>query len=160
MHACYDARFDIFTHPHSTSHTQNSRIPDANGLVEAACKRGLMIVAVIPNPNDGTKMGANSINPTAEALLEVGIHQVYEPPLGSKFDIVECSANLKTVESQQNLRFLGVVPCREAAVDYSDILGALLGLNAVNDLGRASARRDKVRSYDKIKYRLVPCAMR
>ena len=38
---------------------------------------------------------------------------------------------------------MGVVPCREAAVDFSDILGALLGLAVVNDLGLASARRDK-----------------
>ena len=36
-----------------------------------------------------------------------------------------------------------MVPCREAAVDFSDILGALLGLAVVNDLGLASARRDK-----------------
>ena len=56
---------------------------------------------------------------------------------------MECAANLKTIEAQQNLRFLGVVPCREAAVDFSDILGALLGLTVVNDLGLASARRDK-----------------
>ena len=40
-------------------------------------------------------------------------------------------------------RFLGVVPCREAAVDFSDILGALLGLTSQNDLGLASSRRDK-----------------
>ena len=52
-------------------------------------------------------------------------------------------SNLKTIESQQNLRFLGVVPCREAAVDFADILGSLLGLTVVNDLGLASARRDK-----------------
>ena len=32
---------------------------------------------------------------------------------------------LKTIEAQQNLRFLGVVPCREASVDFSDILGKL-----------------------------------
>lgn len=63
--------------------------------------------------------------------------------MGSKFDIVECAAMLKTIEAQQNLRFLGVVPCREASVDYSDILGALLGLTVVNDLGLANARRDK-----------------
>jgi D-alanine-D-alanine ligase-like ATP-grasp enzyme len=36
-----------------------------------------------------------------------------------------------------------VIPCREAAVDFCDILGALLGLTVVNDLGLASARRDK-----------------
>jgi hypothetical protein len=101
-----------------------------------------MIMAVVPKPNDGSKALVEFF-PTAEALLEVGMHQVYEPPMGSKFDIVECAANLKTIEAQQNLRFLGVVPCREAAVDFSDILGALLGLTVVNDLGLASARRDK-----------------
>ena len=52
-------------------------------------------------------------------------------------------AHLKTIETQQHLRFLAVLPCREAAVDFSDILGALLGLTSVNDLGLASARRDK-----------------
>ena len=101
-----------------------------------------MVVGVVrSNLNGGPAGGA--LYPTAEALLEVGMHQVYEPPVGAKFDVVECAANLKTIESQQNLRFLGVVPCREAAVDFSDILGALLGLTVVNDLGLASARRDK-----------------
>ena len=118
------------------------RIPDCIHLIEAGKKRGLMVMAVIPKPNDGSK-ALTDFYPTAEALLEVGMHQVYEPPMGSKFDIVECAANLKTIEAQQNLRFLGVVPCREAAVDFSDILGSLLGLSVANDLGLASARRDK-----------------
>lgn len=118
------------------------KIPDCSFLIESGKKRGLMIMAVVPKPNDGSN-DLVSFYPTAEALLEVGMHQVYEPPMGSKFDIVECAANLKTIESQQNLRFLGVVPCREAAVDFSDILGALLGLTVVNDLGQSSARRDK-----------------
>jgi hypothetical protein len=117
------------------------RIPDCNHLIEAGKKRGLMIMAVVPKPSDGSKMV--EFYPTAEALLECGIHQVYEPPMGSKFDIVECAAMLKTIEAQQNLRFLGVVPCREASVDFSDILGALLGLTVVNDLGLANSRRDK-----------------
>lgn len=117
------------------------RIPDCIHLIEASKRRGLMVMAVLPKPNDGTKHV--SYYPTAEALLEAGIRQVYEPPMGTKFDIVECASNLKTIESQQNLRFLGVLPCREAAVDFSDILGALLGLAVVNDLGLASARRDK-----------------
>jgi len=118
------------------------RIPDCIHLIEAGRKRGLMVMAVIPKPNDGSK-ALIEFYPTAQALLEVGMHQVYEPPFGSKFDVVECAANLKTIEAQQNLRFLGVIPCREAAVDFSDILGALLGLSNVNDLGLASARRDK-----------------
>lgn len=118
------------------------RIPDCIHLIEAGKKRGLMVMAVIPKPNDGSK-ALIDFYPTAQALLEVGMHQVYEPPFGSKFDVVECAANLKTIEAQQNLRFLGVIPCREAAVDFSDILGALLGLSNVNDLGLAGARRDK-----------------
>ena len=118
------------------------RIPDCIHLIEAGRKRGLLVMAVIPKPNDGSK-ALIEFYPTAQALLEVGMHQVYEPPFGSKFDVVECAANLKTIEAQQNLRFLGVIPCREAAVDFSDILGALLGLSNVNDLGLASARRDK-----------------
>lgn len=118
------------------------RIPDCIHLIEAGRKRGLMVMAVIPKPTDGSK-ALIEFYPTAQALLEVGMHQVYEPPFGSKFDVVECAANLKTIEAQQNLRFLGVIPCREAAVDFSDILGALLGLSNVNDLGLASARRDK-----------------
>ena len=117
------------------------RIPDCIHLIEAGKKRGLMVMAVVPKPSDGSRMV--EFYPTAEALLECGIHQVYEPPMGSKFDIVECAAMLKTIEAQQNLRFLGVVPCREASVDFSDILGALLGLTVVNDLGLANSRRDK-----------------
>ena len=120
------------------------RIPDCIHLIEAGKKRGLMVMAVIPKPNanDGSK-ALIDFYPTAQALLEVGMHQVYEPPFGSKFDVVECAANLKTIEAQQNLRFLGVIPCREAAFDFSDILGSLLGLSNVNDLGLVSSRRDK-----------------
>jgi hypothetical protein len=119
------------------------KFPESIYLAQAGIKKGLMIMAVVPKPNDGAQGLNISANPTAAALLQEGFHQVYEPPHASKFDIVECAAHLKTIESQQHLRFLGVLPCREAAVDYSDILGALLGLTSVNDLGLASARRDK-----------------
>ena len=51
-----------------------------------------MIMAVVPKPNDGTK-GLVEFYPTAEALLEVGMDQVYEPPHGSKFDVVECAVS-------------------------------------------------------------------
>jgi hypothetical protein len=50
-------------------------------------------MAVVPKPNDGTKGLSISSNPTAAALLEVGMHQVYEPPHSSKFDIVECAVS-------------------------------------------------------------------
>ncbi|KAL7523918.1 hypothetical protein ACHAWF_000751, partial [Thalassiosira exigua] len=90
----------------------------------------------------GAKVVGDLILPSV-AYLSSFAAQVYEPPFGSKFDVIECASHLKTIESQQNLRFLGVIPCREAAVDYADILGALLGLGVANDLGLASARRDK-----------------
>jgi hypothetical protein len=69
-----------------------SKIPECNHLIEAGKKRGLMIMAVVPKPNDGTK-GLLEFYPTAEALLEVGVGQVYEPPHGSKFDVVECAVS-------------------------------------------------------------------
>lgn len=50
-------------------------------------------MAVVPKPNDGTK-GLVEFYPTAEALLEVGMDQVYEPPHGSKFDVVECAVSI------------------------------------------------------------------
>jgi hypothetical protein len=50
-------------------------------------------MAVVPKPNDGTKGLSIASNPTAAALLEVGMHQVYEPPHSSKFDIVECAVS-------------------------------------------------------------------
>jgi biotin carboxylase len=56
---------------------------------------------------------------------------------------MECAYHLKTMEAQQNLRFLGVLPCRESTVDIADMLSALLGLRNGNDLGLAGARRDK-----------------
>ncbi|KAL7523571.1 hypothetical protein ACHAWF_000577, partial [Thalassiosira exigua] len=118
------------------------KIPDCMHLIEAGKTRGPMIMAVVPKPNDGLTVLVE-FYPTPEALLEVGMYQVYEPPFGSKFDVIECASHLKTIESQHNFRFLGVIPCREAAVNYADILGALLGLGVVNDLGLASARRDK-----------------
>lgn len=68
------------------------KIPECKHLIEAGKKRGLMIMAVVPKPNDGTK-GLVEFYPTAEALLEVGMDQVYEPPHGSKFDVVECAVS-------------------------------------------------------------------
>ena len=50
-------------------------------------------MAVVPKPNDGTKGLSVASYPTAAALLEVGMHQVYEPPHSSKFDIVECAVS-------------------------------------------------------------------
>jgi len=110
-------------------------------LLESAAKRGLFVTVVNTKVNDGSKN--TMLNPTAEKLLEIGVHQVYEPPTGQKFSVTECANHLHTIQSQQNLRFLGVLPLREAMVDHSDILAALLGLTVHNDLGNASARRDK-----------------
>ena len=119
----------------------NPRIPDCIHLIGMGKKHGLMIMTVVTKRSDGSKLV--EYYPMAEALLEVGMNQVYEPPMGSKLDIVECVAILKTIKAQQNLWFWGVVPCCESSVDVSDILGTLLGLSVVNDLGLANARRDK-----------------
>eukprot|EP00546_Thalassionema_frauenfeldii_P009199 CAMPEP_0178922006 /NCGR_PEP_ID=MMETSP0786-20121207/15894_1 /TAXON_ID=186022 /ORGANISM="Thalassionema frauenfeldii, Strain CCMP 1798" /LENGTH=532 /DNA_ID=CAMNT_0020596283 /DNA_START=173 /DNA_END=1771 /DNA_ORIENTATION=- len=116
------------------------RIAECKTLIECAKQRGLFVTCVNTTHYDGTNV---NFYPTAEALLEIGVHQVYEPPVGQKFSVVECANHLKTIESQQNLRFLGVIPLREMAVDYSDILAAMLGLTVHNDLGLASNRRDK-----------------
>uniref|UniRef100_A0A7S4RCM3 ATP-grasp domain-containing protein n=2 Tax=Ditylum brightwellii TaxID=49249 RepID=A0A7S4RCM3_9STRA len=116
------------------------RLTDCPEVLEATKRRGLITLAVIPKPK---RITGSEFYPTAEALLEIGVHQVYEPPIGQNFDITECANHLQTVEQQQNLRFLGVIPLREAAVDYSDILAAMLGLHVHNDLGLCSARRDK-----------------
>uniref|UniRef100_A0A7R9ZID5 ATP-grasp domain-containing protein n=1 Tax=Pseudictyota dubia TaxID=2749911 RepID=A0A7R9ZID5_9STRA len=117
------------------------RIAECLALLESAKKRGLFVTVVNTRVFDG------SMNimyyPTAEKLLEVGVHQVYEPPTGQKFSVTECANHLHTIQSQQNLRFLGVLPLREAMVEHSDILSALLGLAVHNDLGTSSARRDK-----------------
>jgi len=68
-------------------------------------------MAVVPKPNDGTK-GLVEFYPTAEALLEVGMDQVYEPPHGSKFDVVECA-----VSSSSSLRY--VFHSRRNVLSYS-----------------------------------------
>lgn len=110
-------------------------------LLESAAKRGLFVTVVNTKVNDGSKN--IMYYPTAEKLLELGVDQVYEPPTGQNFSITECANHLHTIQSQQNLRFLGVLPLRETMVDHSDLLAALLGLTVHNDLGTASARRDK-----------------
>eukprot|EP00565_Helicotheca_tamesis_P004412 CAMPEP_0185723424 /NCGR_PEP_ID=MMETSP1171-20130828/273_1 /TAXON_ID=374046 /ORGANISM="Helicotheca tamensis, Strain CCMP826" /LENGTH=527 /DNA_ID=CAMNT_0028391123 /DNA_START=111 /DNA_END=1694 /DNA_ORIENTATION=+ len=119
------------------------RLPDCRQLLESAKKRGLFVTAVLPKPPKKGLVKSKEFYPAAEDLLDIGVHQVYEPPAGQIFDICECANNLQTIESQQNLRFLGVIPLREAAVDYTDILGAMLGLTVHNDLGLCSCRRDK-----------------
>jgi hypothetical protein len=117
------------------------KLPDVTFTIAAAYRRNLMVTAVIPKVNDGSK--SLNLHPTASRLLEAGVHQVYEPPVGAKFDVMECCYHLKTMEAQQNLRFLGVIPCRESSVDIADMLSALLGLRNGNDLGLSGARRDK-----------------
>ena len=79
-------------------------IPDCIHLIEAGKKRDLMIMAVVPKLINESKLV--EYYPATKALLEVGMHQVYEPPMGNKFDIVECAAMLKMIEAQQNLQKL------------------------------------------------------
>lgn len=50
------------------------KIPDVDFLITAATRRNLMITAVIPKVNDGTKN--LNLHPTASRLLEAGVHQV------------------------------------------------------------------------------------
>lgn len=69
------------------------KLPEVMFTIEAASRRNLMVTAVIPNTNDGTKN--LNLHPTASRLLEAGVHQVYEPPLGAKFDVMEASYHLK-----------------------------------------------------------------
>ena len=76
----------------------NLHIPDCIHLIEAGKKRSLVIMVVVPKPSDGSKLV--EYYPTADTLLEVGMHQVYEPPMGSKFVIVEYVAMLKTIEDE------------------------------------------------------------
>ena len=69
------------------------KIPDCSFLIDASNKRGLMVVGVCLKPNDGS----NPFMPTVESLLGVGMHQVYEPPIGTKFDVVECAVCISYV---------------------------------------------------------------
>jgi hypothetical protein len=120
------------------------RIPDCEEMIESAKRRGLFVTAILPRPEKFVVEGDNKLYyPNEEAVLHVGVHQVYAPPIGQKFDVIECAGHLQTIEIQQNIRFLGVIPFRESAVDYTDTLSALLGINIHNDLGLATARRDK-----------------
>ena len=120
------------------------RIPDCEEMIESAKRRGLFVTAILPRPEKFVTEGDNKLYyPNEEAVLHVGVHQVYAPPIGQKFDVIECAGHLQTIEIQQNIRFLGVIPFRESAVDYTDTLSALLGINIHNDLGLATARRDK-----------------
>ena len=50
------------------------KIPEVDFLITAATRRNLMITAVIPTVNDGTKN--LNLHPTAARLLEAGVHQV------------------------------------------------------------------------------------
>ncbi|KAL7523418.1 hypothetical protein ACHAWF_000509, partial [Thalassiosira exigua] len=45
---------------------------------------------IVPKPNDASNAHVE-FYPTAEALLEVGMHQVLKSPSDSKFDVIECA---------------------------------------------------------------------
>ena len=118
------------------------RLAECDPILKAAFRRNLQVLAVIPVSRSPSSDKIESY-PTKEALHSVGIQEVYAPAQGQAFDICDCAKTLKTLEQHLNWRFRGVIPLREAAVDYSDVLAGLLGVVARNELSLSAARRDK-----------------
>ena len=112
-------------------------------------------IAIVYNPLSGRDDDISKFIPTSSLLYAAGFDHVLEEPLSSPsetssvskifsgFDVYSYVQILKRMEQTNNYIIRGVVPLSETAVEYSDTLSALLGLQCYNDLGTVLARRDK-----------------
>uniref|UniRef100_A0A7S2VB62 ATP-grasp domain-containing protein n=1 Tax=Entomoneis paludosa TaxID=265537 RepID=A0A7S2VB62_9STRA len=116
-------------------------ITDWRQVVEAALHHGVAIVAIQLSPIPD-KMKA--FTPTREILMEAGVTLVHFP---QDRDVYQCAQFLQShheISGGSNaLCIQGVIPLSETAVEFSDLLSALLGISHFNPLPLVTSRRDK-----------------
>jgi hypothetical protein len=106
-------------------------------VLHAAKRKNLVTIAVQLSPI-GSRM--ESFLPTPEVLSEAGIDHVLD--LRDR-DCYNCVHALQLLKIKENFNLQAVVPLAETAVDYSDVIAAMLGLSYHNPLHLTTSRRDK-----------------
>jgi len=106
-------------------------------VVQAAKQKNLVAIAVQLSPIEDRM---KKFLPTPEALKEAGVDHVLD--LQDR-DCYNCVYTLQLLQLEENLSIQAVIPLAETAVDYSDVIGAMLGLAHHNPLHLATSRRDK-----------------
>lgn len=113
-------------------------VTDWKQVIEAAASLGHSVVAV-QLPAEALPEKFQSFLPTAPALREAGVDHVLSVEQRDVFSITQ---QLQIIASDYNLKFMGVVPLSEIAVEVSDCVASCLGLPH-NQLDLLTARRDK-----------------
>ena len=113
-------------------------VTDWKQVIEAAASLGHSVVAV-QLPAEALPEKFQSFLPTAPALREAGVDHVLSVEQRDVFSITQ---QLQIIASDYNLKFMGVIPLSEIAVEVSDCVASCLGLPH-NQLDLLTARRDK-----------------
>lgn len=106
-------------------------------ILRAAKRKNLVTIAVQLSP---IASRLESFFPTPEVLSEAGIDHVLN--LRDR-DCYNCVHALQLLKIKENLKLQAVIPLAETAVDYSDVIAAMLGLSYYNPLHLTTSRRDK-----------------
>ena len=112
-------------------------VTEWNQILTSAKERNLVTIAIqlSPVPTDMMKF-----IPTEAALYEAGVNHVLD--LQDR-DCFNCVNALQLLKMEENLRIQAAIPLSETAVDYVDIIAAMLGLEHHNLLPLITSRRDK-----------------
>jgi biotin carboxylase len=107
-------------------------------LVQLAKERNLVIIAVQLSPIPDRLV---RFIPTARDLMDSGnVHHVIDQ---RNRDCYESVRVVQLLLRKEALKLQAVIPLSETAVDYADIVAAMLDLPYHNPLGLVTARRDK-----------------
>jgi hypothetical protein len=112
-------------------------VTEWNPVVKAAKQKELVVIVVQLSPIEDRM---KKFLPTPEALAEAGVDHVFN--LQDR-DCYNCVHMLKLLETNENLKIQAIIPLAETAVDYSDVIAAMVGLKHHNPLHLATSRRDK-----------------
>jgi biotin carboxylase len=112
-------------------------VTEWNQILKAAKERNLVTIAIQLSPVPGHM---RKFIPTEEALREAGVDHVLD--LQDR-DCFNCVNVLQLLKIDENLRIQAAIPLSETAVDYVDVIAAMLGLEHHNLLHQITSRRDK-----------------
>lgn len=112
-------------------------VTEWNQIVKAAQERNLVTIAVQLSP---VPSHMRKFIPTEETLLDAGVDHVLD--LQDR-DCFNCVNALQLLKIEENLRIQAAIPLSETAVDYVDVIAAMLGVEHHNVLHLVTSRRDK-----------------
>lgn len=112
-------------------------VTEWNQVLEAAKEKNLVTIAIQLSP---VPSHMRKFIPTEESLYEAGVDHVLD--LQDR-DCFNCVNALQLLTIEENLKIQASIPLSETAVDYVDVIAAMLGLEHHNLLPLITSRRDK-----------------